>query len=447
MSIANESSYELLYEKKLSLDKGEENLLFSLPPHKVFLENIDNVSFKDNNDSLLNVHPCYERLGFVRYVDANGTFPDIHDVTPYNHEGKEHGVRRIYFDNQNNSNLKCEIPYNNGLIHGTAKYYTPDGILAKDCDYFNDNLFIERTYDASGNLKEEYDYGLKQRKKYSQNRLSSIEHNLKDGTVFVLNYDKFGEIKSEETYSQSGRCIKLVEHNQEKNTVDAEDMVITEYYDDSSHNIKSKGTYRDDKPIGQHRYYYPSGKIAHIKSFNLLGEKEGPAVSYHENGKTKALGVFKEDEIDGPFYGFNEQGELEHLAYFDNGKNITNEVIKQPSSISEKKDISPTQNINEQQTFQTKDPLSTLDPQILKRLEGELNALREFKNSDIDEQTKEEFVQILNEEMSSKGKNGMGLTPAQILAVKQNNPDLFGKSMQQNLIQKQMFNAKTQITY
>ena len=40
-------------------------------------------------------------------------------------------------------------------------------------------------------------------------------------------------------------------------------------------------------------------------------------------------------------------------------------------------------------------------------------------HADIDEQTKEEFVQMLNEEMSSKGKNGMGLIPAQIQAVKQ----------------------------
>ena len=59
-------------------------------------------------------------------------------------------------------------------------------------------------------------------------------------------------------------------------------------------------------------------------------------------------------------------------------------------------------------------------------------------HADIDEQTKEEFVQMLNEEMSSKGKNGMGLTPAQIQAVKQRNPDLFTKETQSNLIQQKI---------
>lgn len=449
MNISDESSYELLYEKKISADKGEENFLFSLPPYKAFLENLEDVYFTDNLEKHLNVHPHYEQLGVVKYMDTNGNFPDLHDVMPYNNDGKLHGVRRIYFDNQNNSNLKCELTYQNGCLHGTAKYYTEDGILAEDCDYYYGKKTIERKYDSKGNLKEEYEYGTdkKIKRQYIQNKLSSEEHYLSDGSYYTLTYDKNEKLKSEEKYNKEGKHIVSIEYNNIDNSYNA-DKTVTEYYDDYYHNIKSKGTYRDNKPVGQHKYYYRSGQIAHIKSFNQSGKKEGSAVSYHENGNIKALGTFKEDEIDGPFYGFNEQGELKHLGFFDNGKDITNEVIKSPSAISKNNEIKQSQNINEQQTAKEKDPLSSLEPHILKRLDGELNALREFKNSDIDDQTKEEFVQMLNEEMSSKGKNGMGLTPVQIKAVKQRNPDLFPKETQNNFIQQkiladQLFNVNS----
>ena len=431
MNIADESSYELLYEKKLASEKGEESFLFSLPPYKAFLENLEDIYFKDSEGKSLNILPQYEGIGVVKYIDANENLPDVHDVIPYNKEGKMHGVRRIYFDNQNNSNIKCELPYKNGYLHGTAKYYTEDGILAEDCDYYYDEKTAERKYDAKGQLKEEYEYGTdkKIKKQYHQNRLSSEEHYLSDGSYYIFTYDENEKLTNEEKYNKEGKCIESIKYNKRTDSRDNHDKTVTEYYDDHRHNIKSQGTYRDDKPIGQHKYYYRSGQTAHIKSFNQDGEKEGPAISYHENGNIKALGVFKEDEIDGPFYGFNEQGELKHLGFFDNGKDITKEVVKQPSSTSENIEVKPAQE---------KDPLSSLEPHILKRLEGELNALREFKNADIDEQTKEEFVQMLNEEMSSKGKNGMGLTPAQIQAVKQRNPDLFAKENQSNLIQQKI---------
>lgn len=440
MNIADESSYELLYEKKLALEKGEENFLFSLPPYKAFLENLEDIYFTDNLEKHLNVHPHYKQLGMVKYMDTNGNFPDIHDIMPYNNEGKLHGVRRIYFDNQNNSNLKCELPYKNGYLHGTAKYYTEDGILAEDCDYYYDEKTAERKYDSKGRLKEEYEYGTdeKIKRQYYQNKLASEEHHLSDGSYYILTYDENEKLKSEEKYNKEGNCIKSIKYNKNADNSNNPDKTVTEYYDDYRHNIKFQGTYRDDKPIGQHKYYYRSGQPAHIKPFNQDGKKEGSAVSYHENGNIKALGIFKEDEMDGPFYGFNEQGELKHLAFFDKGKDITNEIIKSPSAISENNETRQPSNANEQQTTQEKDPLSSLEPHILKRLEGELKALREFKNADIDDQTKEEFVQMLNEEMSSKGKNGMGLTPAQIQAVKQRNPDLFAKETQNNIIQQKI---------
>ena len=203
MNIADESSYELLYEKKLASEKGEESFLFSLPPYKAFLENLEDIYFKDSEGKSLNILPQYEGIGVVKYIDANENLPDVHDVIPYNKEGKMHGVRRIYFDNQNNSNIKCELPYKNGYLHGTAKYYTEDGILAEDCDYYYDEKTAERKYDAKGQLKEEYEYGTdkKIKKQYHQNRLSSEEHYLSDGSYYIFTYDENEKLTNEEKYN------------------------------------------------------------------------------------------------------------------------------------------------------------------------------------------------------------------------------------------------------
>lgn len=479
MIISEEKDYELEYEKKLMADRGEEGFLFALPTSKIFLEHLENCIFKNERNEYLQVQPVYEKLGKVRYIDKNGNFPDIHDITSYNKDGKEYGVRRIYFKNQNNSNIDREIPYRNGKIHGTVRNYRPDGSLAKEIDYYDDNKSAERIYNSKGALNEEINYDTNTRKKYNKNSLEYIETIYSDNTKETFTYDEKGHLISKAEYYSNGELHKLIEYStdtktseqsnlpgtprpkiehyieydENKETVREEiyypsgkiqtaitgptsNQLITSYYDNPRNSKQSEGTYCYEKPTGQHKQYYPSGQIACFEYRNDKGEHDGPIISYHENGNVKAFGLYRSAKLHGYVHTYEENGTPKDLILFDNGEEIASKSLTEAYTEPKNEHLSNVKaKLDSLHPKENNNPLESLDKDIFKRLQGELETLREFKNSDIDEETKEAFVKILDDEMKSTNKYGMGLTPDQIKAVKQQNPDLFPcNNSQQNII-------------
>ncbi len=55
--------------------------------------------------------------------------------------------------------------------------------------------------------------------------------------------------------------------------------------------VKYKGTFKDNKPTGEFKYFYPSGKLKSVMTFLNDGNK-AHNISYHENGKKMAEGDF-----------------------------------------------------------------------------------------------------------------------------------------------------------
>lgn len=72
-----------------------------------------------------------------------------------------------------------------------------------------------------------------------------------------------------------------------------------------------------------------------------------------------------------------------------------------------------------------KDPLAELNPETRTKLDKEISTLREFKEKSGNPKLYGEFSAMLEKSMAEKGKDGFGLTPEQIQAVKEQNPGLF----------------------
>ena len=100
-------------------------------------------------------------------------------------------------------------------------------------------------------------------------------------------------------------------------TVQAQDLVLSEgqYYTDATQTTPYTGRYtefyddgmlkmelylKDGRPEGTYVIYYPSGKIAEVRSY-YHGIFHGEWRTYNENGQLIGLASYKEGQKDGPW--------------------------------------------------------------------------------------------------------------------------------------------------
>jgi antitoxin component YwqK of YwqJK toxin-antitoxin module len=91
--------------------------------------------------------------------------------------------------------------------------------------------------------------------------------------------------------------------------------------------VKYKGEFMDDSPVGTFKYYYPSGKEKSIMTFSEKGTRANN-ISFHENGKKMAEGVFINQKKEGTWKYFSDVDEklVSEENYKDgllNGETIT----------------------------------------------------------------------------------------------------------------------------
>lgn len=71
--------------------------------------------------------------------------------------------------------------------------------------------------------------------------------------------------------------------------------------------LKYEGTFKDDQPTGEFKYYFPDGKIKSVARYSDNG-KTAIITSYHTNGKKLAEGTYIDKKKDGRwrYYNSNE---------------------------------------------------------------------------------------------------------------------------------------------
>ena len=84
---------------------------------------------------------------------------------------------------------------------------------------------------------------------------------------------------------------------------------------------KNQGTIRNGKKDGPWVSYYENGQLQSRGTFKD-GKKEGPAVGYHDNGQLLIKGTYKDDKRDGPFVSYHFNGKLRSKGTYKNGEKV-----------------------------------------------------------------------------------------------------------------------------
>ncbi|RSK38625.1 toxin-antitoxin system YwqK family antitoxin [Mangrovimonas spongiae] len=143
-----------------------------------------------------------------------------------------------------------EIMYKDGVKHGLAKYYYPNGQI------------LRTGY---------YEKGL-----------------------------KTGEWKA---YRKIGGLLYIGSYKNDKATGE------WKYYDAVNGVIDAIGNFKDDQKVGEWRYYYENGIIKMIGSY-LNGKKEGKWNEYFDNEALKSTGYYQNNEKIGVWKFYDKYGDL-----------------------------------------------------------------------------------------------------------------------------------------
>lgn len=241
---------------------------------------------------------------FINRVDASGF---------------KQGLWKYFYDNDV---LKIEVSYVNNKKHGIYKEFSPEGNLLKIEKYENDQLIVDAVETRKMDMRIDY------YKNGSPKIMGTYYNGIAEGVRREFN-EKGQVIQS--YIMKSGFIIG-------KGIMDENGMkqgIWEEYYDETYAKpnekiLRSKGKYKNSKPVGDWKYfmlngnieiegsydatgkkegewiwYYPNGKIL-IKDNYLDGKKEGSYVEYDENNNIIAKGNFIEDQEDGYWIRLNK---------------------------------------------------------------------------------------------------------------------------------------------
>ena len=88
----------------------------------------------------------------------------------------------------------------------------------------------------------------------------------------------------------------------------------------SSGSIRYEGNFVDDKPTGVFKYYYPQGQLR-AQLIHEPGEEAVEATYYHRNRSILGNGKYVDQQMQGKWLFYNEQGVLVSEHHYENGKN------------------------------------------------------------------------------------------------------------------------------
>ena len=134
------------------------------------------------------------------------------------------------------------------------------------------------------------------------------------------------------------------------------------YYENG--NVSEEGIWKNNKWVGEYKFYFESGNLAYEWSYSETGKRTGTQKYYHENGQVMIEGDWNEGKESGILREYDEKGNLVQEKNYVNGEldkksvktygpdakpNTEKPVIKyeKPEDIAVKKDTikhKPTQN-------------------------------------------------------------------------------------------------------
>lgn len=254
-------------------------------------------------------------------------------------KGAKHGPRKTYADGRLN---KME-PFVAGRIHGDVRYFYADSSLRKKLpfqegqkqgtgyEYARDGRVITLLTFDEGTLKRKQEvnrYDQQQQKQGVWLQFHTNEQVKQEGTY--QNNLKHGYWKYYNRQGDLLRVEKWLRGELQEGATEVEKVDIRREIDPQTGKLSYKGAFRQDKPVGLHRWYdeegnvdssvtYVDGKVLYRGIVDKQGRKQGPWEYYYPGGALKAKGSYKNDFKIGNWNYYYRNGQLEQRGRYIRG--------------------------------------------------------------------------------------------------------------------------------
>ena len=232
--------------------------------------------------------------------------------------GIRNGISYYYYEN---GKLKKEIPFENDKKQGIGFEYDHNENIISITRYRNNEIIINEQINRynnngakEGTWKEFYDNGkVKEEKNYIDGKLNGL---------FKI-YNEEGKLL--ETLNYINGQVDLSGENYEI------DINIKEEYDDQG-NLIFQGSYKNEKPVGTHRWFDNNGNVIESKIYNIYGnvisegivclngKEDGEWTYYYNNGKVKSKGTYNKGNKNKKWTYYYINGKVQQVGNYSNGK-------------------------------------------------------------------------------------------------------------------------------
>ncbi len=116
-----------------------------------------------------------------------------------------------------------------------------------------------------------------------------------------------------------------------QNNTDAQGRKQGEWikYHEGTQKIKYVGTFKDDKPVGKFKFYYPDGNLKGISEYKN-GGNDSFTVMYHPNKKVASFGKYVDQKKDSTWIYYDENENLSMTENYLDGKLHGKQIVYYP---------------------------------------------------------------------------------------------------------------------
>lgn len=232
---------------------------------------------------------------------------------------KKEGTSYYYY---NTGELKEEVSYADGKREGYSREFNKDSVIIS-LKQFKDNFLIARErinrIDTAGYRQGTF-------KEFFQDGNVRKEENYLDDQLhgYYREYDETGKLIQTLRYER-GAVVEEIDE-EAKEIID-----FKRTFDDEGRMIFSGG-YRENVPIGIHRFFDTTGAVVNAIIYNEKGEKMSEGIvdeqgnrrgewkDYYPTGEVRAQGNYRNNRKSGPWNYFYRNGRTEQTGNFLNGR-------------------------------------------------------------------------------------------------------------------------------
>jgi uncharacterized protein len=230
--------------------------------------------------------------------------------------GKKEGASYYYHPT---GELKLIVYYSDGKKQGLSREFSKDSTLITVVQY-KDNYVVDRErvnrVDDKGNkqgvFREYYANGkLKREENYLDNQLHG----------YYREFDGKGELVMAMRYER-GQIVEEIDE-------DIRELLDMKSTFDEKGRLIFTGGYKDEVPVGIHRFFDTAGVVVNAYLYNELGQKisegiideqgrkKGPWTDFYPTGEVRAKGTYLDNERSGSWTYYYQKGGIEQKGRFE----------------------------------------------------------------------------------------------------------------------------------